>query len=251
MFKETIPCSVGYVLTAAHGGFAFQPPRTVFSTRTRPLGSRSIQNCPAVNGIERQIVEIPSPIGLRLSLIEGAEGPEIAVQPSGTFAEGEKIAEMLSVEAAERWRHPRRPIIRLTLPFCLVTDEPCMVSVLPPFLGPGLRRWPGVMIAGRYPLWLWPQNAEWIFEWDRPAEELLIKQGEPLLYLLFEFNAPEKRPKLVEAEMTPALDDYRRGMDGVEHFTTDLESVWEMARARRPERLLSPMAPALPEGADG
>ncbi len=68
MYSETTYCDVGYCLADPSGGFAFQPPRTVFSERDKPLAMRAVQNCPAVNSIERQLVEMPSPIGIRLTL---------------------------------------------------------------------------------------------------------------------------------------------------------------------------------------
>jgi hypothetical protein len=57
---------------------------------------------------------------------------------------------------------------------------------------------------------------------------------------LFEFNYPDRRPNLIEAVLTPELDEYRQGMQGIHHLTPKIEEVWEMARARRPERLLVP-----------
>lgn len=246
MYAPAIRCPIGYCLTDPEGGFAFQPPRTVFSTRARPLGMRAIQNCPAVNGIERQLVEIPSPVGLRLRLAKGPQGGfGIQVVEQGTFVQPDKLQSMLVVEPPARWRHPKRPVMRLRLPFFLVTDEPCIASQLPPFLGPSIRRWPGTVVAGRWPLTLWPQDLAWAFEWDDPAQDLVLKQGEPLCLMLFEFNSPEKRPEMVEAALTPELEEYRLGMQGIHHITDRIEEVWEMAHARRPGRLLVPVAETL------
>ena len=60
-------------------------------------------------------------------------------------------------------------MLQIALPFFLVTDAPCMVAELPPFFSRAMRRWPGAMIAGRFPLTIRPQNLTWAFEWDRPA----------------------------------------------------------------------------------
>ena len=249
MYTDTTYCDVGYCLAERSGGFAFQPPRTVFSGRDKPLGMRAIQNCPAVNSIERQLVEMPSPIGIRLTLEDDGTGPALDVIPTGTFAQPEIIGEMVSLEPPERWRHPKMPVLQISLPFFFVTDTPCMVAQLPPFFGPATRRWPGTMVAGRFPLTVWPQNLTWAFEWDLPGEELTIRQGEPLCYFLFEFNHSDKRPKLVEATLTPDLVEYRQGMQGIHHLTPNIEEVWEMAKARRPERLLVPLEKAEAEDA--
>jgi len=242
MYSPSTRCPIGYCLTDQEGGFAFAPPRTVFSTRDRPLGMRAVQNCPAVNSMERQLVELPSPVGLRLKMARGPQGGfGLQVVEQGTLVQPEKLKEILAVEPPARWRHPKKPVIQLRLPFFLVTDEPCTVSQLPPFLGPSIRRWPGTVVAGRWPLTLWPQNLAWAFEWDDPAQELVIRQGEPLCLFLFEFDRPEKRPEMVEAALTPELEEYRLGMQGLHHITDKIEEVWQMARARRPQRLLVPL----------
>ena len=241
MYAKPIYCDIGFCLKDPEGGFAFQPPRTVFSQRSKPLGQRAIQNCPAVNGLERQLVEIPSPVAVTLGLKPGQNGPELAVSEKGTFVTPDKVAEMISLDPPARWRHPRSPVVRLKLPFFFVTDEPAMLSLLPPFLSGGMRRWPGAMVGGRFPVTDWPQNLSWTMEWDQPGQELVLRQGEPLAYALFEFNEPNKRPKLIEAALTDELDEYRRGMDSVHHITPEIEEVWQSAAARRPKRLLVPL----------
>ncbi|MEL6479152.1 MAG: hypothetical protein AAFR17_17620, partial [Pseudomonadota bacterium] len=241
MYRPSIPVPIGFCLADPEGGFAFQPPRPVFSSREKPLGARAIQNCPAVNGLERRLIEIPSPIGIRLGLEEGDEGPELIVDPVGTFAQPDKIAALLSMEPPARWRHPKRPVIQLRLPFFFVTDAAAMMNIVPPFLGTGLRRWPGMMVATRIPVTIWPQDIVWAFEWDKPGEELVLRQGEPLAYAMFEFDDPNKRPELVEAALTPTLDEWRRGMDGIDHLTLEIEETWEQAKHRRPARLMVPL----------
>lgn len=240
MYTETQHCDIGYCLADPRGGFAFQPPRTVISQRERPLGARAVQNCPAVNGLERQLIEMPSPVGLRLTLETEDGAPALSVIPVGTFVEPEIIGRMLSLDAPDRWRHPARPVLRLILPWFFVTDDPCMMAQLPPFLGASMRRWPGTVVARRWPVHLWPQTLEWVFEWDRADQELTLRQGEPLCYFYCEFNHPAKRPRLVEAELTADLAEYRQGLDGVEHITPRLDEMWEQARHRRPARLLHP-----------
>ena len=205
-----------------------------------------------MNGLERQLVVVPSPCALRLTLEEDADGPALGVIPQGTFLQPEKIAEMLELAPPERWRHPKKPVLSLRLPFFIVTDEPnCWMSLLPPFFEAAMRRWPGAMVAGRLPLSIWPQSLSWSFEWDRPDQELHIKQGEPLAYALFEFDDPAKRPRLVEAALTEALAEYRAGMDAVHEITPDIEGIWASAAARRPARLLEPLDPEAAAAAGG
>ncbi|MEM7056902.1 MAG: hypothetical protein AAF557_04890 [Pseudomonadota bacterium] len=244
MFTNTQHCDVGYCLKDPSGGFAFQPPRTVFSQRDRPLNIRAIQNCPAVNAMERQLIEMPAPIGIRMTVAVENNQPVLNVNPQGTFAQPDVLGKMLRMEAPDRWRHPKKPLIEIDLPIFLVTDEPCILAQLPPFLMPAMRRWPGSMVASRFPVTWWPQDLKWSFEWEDIGQELSIRQGEPLCYFMCEFNHPEKRPRLVEAALTDELDEFRRGMDSIHHLTLEIGDVMDKAKDRRPERLLVPLEEA-------
>jgi hypothetical protein len=243
MYAKAFPVDVGYCLTDDKSAFAFEPPRTVMSKRTKPLGMRSVQNCPAVNGLERQLVEIPAPIALRMRLSTANGELGIQIDPKGTFARPDILRRMLTVEPPERWREPKKPVLQMELPFFFVTDEPCWANILPPFLSPFLRRLPGTVVAARYPVSDWPQSIRWALEWDDLDSELLIRQGEVLAYAMFEFDHADKRPRLLEAEMTPELEEYRAGMVDLHHMTDQIEEVWVNARARRPKTLLSPLRP--------
>ncbi len=232
---------VGWSCDREEGAFAFEPPRTVFSTRNRPLSPRSVQNCPAVNELERRLVEIPAPFDLRMRAVEEDGEVELFVVPAGTSVSEDDIGGFLTIEPPERWRDPRRPVLQIKLPFFLVTDEPCWVTQIPPFLDSAMRSWPGSMSAGRFPLHLWPRSLQWPFEWDDFSRDLTIRTGEPLCYLMCEFGDPGARPDLVEAALTPDLVEYRAGMEAVGEITDDIEGVWREAESRRPKRLLVPV----------
>ncbi len=242
MYAKAEYCEIGYCFSDDQGSFAFQPPRTVIEGRTKSLGMRAIQNCPAVNTVERQLIEIPAPIALRMKLTVVNGKLDMQINSTGTFAKPEVLNKFIQAEQPARWRDPNKPVLRMNIPFFFVTDEPCMMSILPPFLTPSMRRWPGTVVAGRFPVTDWPQSTSWAFEWDDFDNELIIRQGEPLAYAMFEFNDPNKRPKLIEAELTDELAEYRAGMDGVHHLTDQIEEVWEKARERRPAKLMTPLS---------
>ncbi|HET7410907.1 MAG TPA: hypothetical protein VFJ13_11985, partial [Paracoccaceae bacterium] len=124
MYAKPEYAEIGFCLADPGAGFAFQPPRTVLSGRAGPLGARAVQNCPAVNSLERQLIEIPSPIALRMSLLSRGGELQLKINPAGTFAGPEVLNRLLSVERPERWRDPKKPILQLKLPFFFVTDEP-------------------------------------------------------------------------------------------------------------------------------
>ncbi|MEL6480422.1 MAG: hypothetical protein AAFQ75_03140 [Pseudomonadota bacterium] len=242
MYSSIERCPVGYCFAEDASAFAFKPPRLVIEGRQRPAGARAIQNCPAVNNLERQLIELPSPINLRLKLrLRGPGQVELKVKEKGSFAEPHRLERMLSLAPPATWPHPQRPLVQLRLPYFFVTDEASMASLLPPFFSASMRRWPGLMQAERWPLAIWPQDLVWTLEWQDPEAALQLRQGEPIAFLHLEFNRPEKRPELTEAALTPALAEYRAGMDQVEAITDRIEEIWDAAGTRRPARLLTPL----------
>ena len=44
-------------------------------------------------------------------------------------------------------------------------------------------------------------------------KDLIIKRGDPLCYIFFEFDDPTKIPKLIRAKMTPELIEFKKETD--------------------------------------
>jgi len=51
----------------------------------------------------------------------------------------------------------------------------------------------------------------WAFEWHRPEKDLILTRGEPWFCARFEVEDPSRQVRLVEAEMTPELEQYLKG----------------------------------------
>ncbi len=56
----------------------------------------------------------------------------------------------------------------------------------------------------------------------------------------FETSDPSRPVRLVEAELTPELAEYRRGMSGVTNYVNRTYSLFRTAQERRPPRLFTP-----------
>jgi hypothetical protein len=54
-----------------------------------------------------------------------------------------------------------------------------------------------------------------------------------------ELEDPSRQVRLVEAEMTPALEQYLKGMDTVTQYVSRTFSLFPTARSRRPQQLLT------------
>ena len=79
----------------------------------------------------------------------------------------------------------------------------------------------------------------WAFEWHEPAKPLVLKRGDPWFTVRFETMDPSRKVRLVEARMTPELQGYLEGLEGVSNYIRGTFGLFGVARTRRPKRLLA------------
>jgi hypothetical protein len=72
-------------------------------------------------------------------------------------------------------------------------------------------------------------------EWHDTSQDLILKG---VCLARFETEDPSRRISLVEAEMTPELQQYLKGMDTVTQYVARTFSLFPTARSRRPKQLL-------------
>ena len=233
---------VGWLLDTEEGGFIWSAPTRLNSDRPPARHAKSASMCPAVIEHEARFFVVPCPISAKLKLTIMPETGEAAL----TNAAGDKseirsktLAKMIKVVASKEWRYPNRPIIQIITPYVFLADKPVFMSLLPPFNHFRAQRLPGRLIAGRLPVHIWPRPMLWAFEWIETSQELHLERGEPWFYVHFETEHPERRVRLVEAELTPQLREYMQGVRDVTNYVNRTFSLFKIASQRRPRRLLS------------
>ncbi len=131
-----------------------------------------------------------------------------------------------------------KPVIQILLPYFFICDEICYLSQISPFLDFKHNSWPGVIIGGRFPITNWPRILNFAFEWVDIRNDLILRRGDPLCYVFFELDNPEKIPKLVQAKITPELREFRKGIQGAPKFVSNTFHLMKEAKNRRPKKLL-------------
>lgn len=135
-------------------------------------------------------------------------------------------------------REPEVQAIQVSLNLVMVSDVPCSLLLMPPYLSPGFRDWPGPLVSGRFPLAAWPRPLNAILEWQEREREWRLKRGDALAYLLPEYSDPAARPRLVEAVATPALTRQMARVDNVIAYGRNVGPMFAEAAQRRPPVLL-------------
>ncbi len=234
---------VGWLLQTDKAGFIWDAPRKLSRTEGKITHAKGLSYCPAVVDFEARLFEVPCPVDIQLRfMLDDGKGKPALVNIAGNNGtiRPKYLNQMLAVVGRNEWRHPDRPLIQFITPYLCVTDEPVYMSQLPPFCHYPKTPLPGIMIDGRMPIHIWPRPLMWAFEWYDTTKDLVIRRGEPWFYLLFETNDPTRRVRLIEADMTPALEEYLSGLKGVSNYVSRTYSLFHTAEERRPKVLLTP-----------
>ena len=137
------------------------------------------------------------------------------------------------------WRDNNYPTLQLKCPYVFISDDEVYMTQLPPFLSYKYNQLPGTVVAGRFPINIWPRVLSYGFEWVDKKKDLIFKKGDPWFYVFFETNNPEDSIQMVQADNTPELKEYRRGLSEVVKFTSNSFGLFETAKERRPSKLLT------------
>ena len=238
--KRTV--TVGWAVRAPHAHMIWGPPKPYERALPKPASAKSVQACPAAIDFDRRHFVIPCPVDVSLGFESRAngqitlvdnDGPQSAMRPTG-------LAEMMTLQPQQEWRHPERPIIQFNAPYIFIADEPCYVVQTPPYLDYFAKPRPGVQICGRFPIHIWPRPFSWAFEWYDVSQPMILKRGEPWFYVHFETEVPSARVRLVETELSPELEEHISAIMNVTNFVNRTYSMFAEAQRRRPATLVKP-----------
>lgn len=233
---------VGWLLDTPSAHFVWDVPRRVMRGRPEQRHAKSLTQCPAIVDLDARLFEVRCPIDVTLGFRFDANDRPTLVNLAGDQSgiRSKKLGETVTLVGRKEWSDPNRPVIQFHTPYVFVSDEPVFMNQLPPFYHYRKDPLPGLMVGGRFPIDVWPRGLMWAFEWYEPSKPLVLRRGEPWFYVRFDHYDPSRAVRLVEAQRTPELEEYMRGVRGVTNYVNQTFQLFEAARSRRPERLLVP-----------
>ena len=233
-----IPVEIGWHPDSDEAALAFFPPEPLGPESAGALG-------PGGAGLARRLLQIRCPYDLRLRVSPAGPAQVRRIDEPGALSDG-AFQGLVSLLEASAQRSPAHPVVQISLNFCLLSEERCALALLPPFLWPGMRDWPGTLVAGRFALRAWPRALNAALEWQERGRDWVLRRGDPLAYLSIAFDDPRKVPVPVEAATTPAfLRQYRR-ISGVVQYGRGVGAMFAEAEHRRPARLFEPKRTGTP-----
>ena len=232
---------VGWIIDAEKAGFIWAEPTRVRTEESDQTHAKSLRVCPAMLDHEARLFEVACPIDLRVKLARDDKGQLTLVNVAGdqSTIRSKHLGQMLVLVPQKEWRKKDRPVIQIITPYLFLADEPIYMTQLPAFNHYQPNPLPGVLVGGRFPIDVWPRHLMWAMEWHDTSRELILKRGEPWFYVRFEAQDPSRPIKLVEAEMTPVLTEYLKGVSSVTNYVNRTFALFKTARERRPKTILT------------
>ena len=232
---ETV--EIGWLLAPGEATFVYDAPRPV---EIDPPPGLEEDAASLRADATTQFFEVPCPFDLHIRLRPDEKGVPRLVDgaPKSSRQRQNVLRAHVTLMGQSRWRDPKRPLVQIGAPWRFVTDAQVQMTQLPAighYYDPPL---PGLMIGGRFPIHLWPRSLMWAFDWWEPQKDVVIRRGEPWFYLRFETERPNCRIEMVEAEMTPELTEFCKGLDGVTNYVNQTFKLFKIAQERRPSTLL-------------
>ena len=236
------PVTVGWFLTSDKGAVLFDAPERLGSRQVNRSHAKSAGRCPAVIQMESRYFVVNCPYDIHIGFKRDEKGKAVLVNRAGVASpvRGSKLGEIVTLVAEAEWRHADRPTVQMVLPYCFIADEPVYLTQLGCFAHYRADPLPGTIFGGRFPVHVWPRPLMWAFEWHDVAKDIVLKRGEPLFYVQFEGEGPERPVQMVEAERTVELAAYLEKLSGVVNYVSQTFSLFKAAEAMRPARLLRP-----------
>ncbi|MGL4319459.1 MAG: hypothetical protein ACRCS3_01215 [Paracoccaceae bacterium] len=236
------PATVGWFLSKDKGAILFDPPERVSFRQTNKAHAKSASRCPAVIQMESRYFMVKCPFDIHVGFQRDKDGKGQLVNRAGPASpiRGNKLGEVLTLVSEAEWRYPDRPTIQLVLPYCFIADEMVYMTQLGTFAHYRADPLPGTIFGGRFPINVWPRPIMWAFEWHEPQKDIILRRGEPLFYIQFEAEGPDRTIQLTEAEKTPELETYLEKISGVVNYVNQTFSLFKAAESVRPKRLVTP-----------
>jgi len=236
------PVVVGWIRDIEKGGVIYDAPERVASRAMNKTHAKSASRCPAVIQMESRYFVVKCPFDLAIGFVRDEKGKGALINRAGTSSSirSNKLNEVLTLVSEAEWRYPDRPTIQLKLPYVFLSDEMVYVTQLSAFGHYRKDPLPGTIFGGRFPISVWPRPIMWAFEWHEPEKDIILRRGEPLFYVQFEGDSPDRPIQLVEAERTPELLGYLEHISGAVNYVNQTFGLFKAAEAARPEKLVKP-----------
>ena len=204
---------VAWVNIAEKAAFAYPAPQKFIPPKDRNGLSKGFLSCPALRHYFDNTYMVCSAFTLRLRRVDEQGGFTIRPVYPFTSIAPNRIAKFVKIQPRNTWRKPERVVLQIPTPYLFFADEPIEVEQIHPSLGESdSLNWN--LIPGRFDIYAWQRALNFALEWDSPKGDLVLRVGDPMYFLRFHGERPEKH-ELVEQTMNNQLRERLRLFRGI------------------------------------
>jgi len=163
--------------------------------------------CPAIKKSLENVFEIKSPFDIELKhefLPDGRSWVEVSDNSSlkpGAFDD------IFHVNPIDDRNDIKKPLLQMKIPLILLSDDDIEVELLPPLAY--YNKLPGITAVGKVNIYKWHRPVNWVFEWHEPEKPIIIKRGEPLIWLKF---TSKNRDDIITLKKVNQTDDMYKSL---------------------------------------
>lgn len=124
-YRET-KTRIGFVPTILKSSLAHPEPRVLRQSREKPLSRGGVQACPAVNALEKRVIEVLAPYSVRVRCVKPEPGTfDFHIIDRGTHIAADRFKNLFRVHEPHAWPTPNIPVVQISIPYFFVCDTVC------------------------------------------------------------------------------------------------------------------------------
>lgn len=135
---------------------------------------------------------------------------------------------------------PKKPVVQYLVEQIFVSDTPDVwIESVPAHFHYKENPWPVRTYSGSFNIYDWQRPLNWAFEWMNPEKEIVIKRGDPLIYVRFHSKILNAKYELVRIDKS---SDLKASLARADFASKKLRGVgfklFERARTIRPKKFI-------------
>lgn len=197
--------------------------------------------CPATQLYYNNTFVIRSPFDMRLSCEIGPKS--CLVKPvfgKDTNIDRSLYNRVIMDHPVSDLSDPKKPIVQFLIENIFVSDTPDVwIESVPPHFHYSSNPLPVRTFSGSFNIYDWQRPLNWAFEWVEPEKDIIIKRGDPLIYVRFHSKILNAKYEIVKIERHK---DLQASLDRADFASKKLRGIgfklFENARKIRPKKLI-------------
>ena len=211
-------------------------PVPVIQSVMKDFNNTPLQKCLGVHNIWSNKFSISLPYDIEFTYEK--ESKRVIIQEDNTTINTEALYPILVNDINN---YTKYPVIQISLEQFIISDSDCIMTVTPPINEMNKDIWRNIkLVSGSLNIYDWHRNMSFAFEWINHDVPLIIKKGEPIMYV--QFNTPNLKESFTMNRIPfegKVKESYLRCSGARDVIKTNTQELLDSNRIIRPDKLMS------------